>query len=71
MDGIIDVLFEEVVSLRFAPSYRREFISEFIESFVRELNVQLWSVNQRMTEAEEVIDSEIRTKPVTQKRRHS
>jgi uncharacterized membrane protein (DUF373 family) len=28
-----------------------------ISSFLRELNVQLWSVNQRTTEAEEVTDS--------------
>jgi hypothetical protein len=32
---------------------------------VRELSVQLWSVNQRTTEAEEVTDLWIRTKSVT------
>jgi hypothetical protein len=31
--------------------------SSFLSSFVRELSVQLWSVNQRLTEAEEVTDS--------------
>jgi hypothetical protein len=76
-----------MVSLRFASSYKREFIREFIQqsywsrqpvhSFVshkrevirksvvvqvshkriQKLSVQLWSVNQRTTEAEEVTDS--------------
>jgi hypothetical protein len=35
------------------------------DSFVREFSVQLWSVNQRTTGAEEETDSEIRTKSVT------
>jgi hypothetical protein len=48
------------------------FVREFNHSaFVRELSVQLWSVNQGTTEAEEVTDSYVRTKSVTQKRRHS
>jgi hypothetical protein len=64
MDAVIDVLFEDFVSLWFAPSFKREFICELIESFVRELSVQMWSVNQRKTEAEEVTDSENRTKSV-------
>jgi hypothetical protein len=63
---VIHELFQVVVSLRFARSYKREFIrklkdwfvSEFNHSkFVRELSVQLWSVNQRTTEAEQVTDS--------------
>jgi hypothetical protein len=47
---ITDELLEVVVSLRFAPSYKREGIREFI-------HIQLWSVNQQTTEAEEVTDS--------------
>jgi hypothetical protein len=34
------------------------------DSFVRELSVQLWSVNQRITEPEEVTDSQLGTKSV-------
>jgi hypothetical protein len=32
MAAVIDVLFEVAVSLRFAPSYKREFIREFIRN---------------------------------------
>jgi hypothetical protein len=35
---------------------------------VRELSVQLWSVNQRTTGVEEVTDSEVRTKSVIEGR---
>jgi hypothetical protein len=50
--------------IRFALGYKREFILELIlfvvrefdDSVERELSVQLWSVNQRTTEAEEVTD---------------
>jgi hypothetical protein len=52
---ITDEIFDMVVSLRFAPSYEREDIHE--SAFVREFRVQLWSVNQRTKEAEEVTDS--------------
>jgi hypothetical protein len=52
---IRDELFEVVVSFRFAPGYKREGTHE--SSFVREFSVQLWGVNQRTTEAEEVTDS--------------
>jgi hypothetical protein len=54
------------ISLRFALSYKREFIRELINSLVREFNhsalvrefgVQMYSVSQRTTEAEEVADS--------------
>jgi hypothetical protein len=57
---ITDEEFEVVVSLRFAPSYRRQFIRKFIRrqsKRIQKLSVQLWSVNQGTTEAEEVTDS--------------
>jgi hypothetical protein len=51
----------ESVVLESSPS---SFCNE--DSFVRELSVQLWSVNQRTTEDEGVTDSyTIRTKSVT------
>jgi hypothetical protein len=51
-----------VVCLRFAHSYTREFIREFtyfggIRKRIQKLSVQLWNVNQRTTEAEEMTDS--------------
>jgi hypothetical protein len=56
-----DKQFEVVVSVQFAPSYKREFIRQRViirhSSFVKELSVQLWSVNQWTTEAEEATDS--------------
>jgi hypothetical protein len=58
-------LFEAVVSLQFAPNYKREFIRDFIETFAREFSVRLCSVNQRTTEAEEVTYLQIRSKSVT------
>jgi hypothetical protein len=54
---ITDEEFEVVVSLRCTPSYKREFSREFIDSFVREFSVQLWSVHRRSREAEEETDS--------------
>jgi hypothetical protein len=64
---VIHELFEVMVSRQFAPSYKREFIREFmVESFVRvfnhsaflrEFSFQLWNGNQRTTEADEVTDS--------------
>jgi hypothetical protein len=61
-------LFEVVIYFRFAPSYNREFINEFVVWVIRKkvqwispkviqkIRVQVWSVNQRATEAE-VTDS--------------
>jgi hypothetical protein len=46
-------IFGVVFSLRFAPNYKREFIHEFVDSFVRVVD----SFNQRTKEAEEVTDS--------------
>jgi hypothetical protein len=51
-----DEVFGVVSSIRFSRSYKREFIRGS-NRFIREkLSVQLWSVNQRTTEAKEVTD---------------
>jgi hypothetical protein len=45
------------VYIRFAGKLVRSGVSRDSDAFVREFIVQLWSVNQRTTEAEEVNDS--------------
>jgi hypothetical protein len=47
---ITDEQFEVVVSLRFAPSYKREFIRQLIDSFIRHSSFKAVTV-------EEVADS--------------
>jgi hypothetical protein len=70
-------LLEMLIYIRFALKFSSGELSLKDSSFgsrssvVREFSVQLCSVNQMKTEAEQVADSEIRTKSVTQKRRHS
>jgi hypothetical protein len=56
-------IFSMVIGSLYKELCREERFSR--NSDVRGLSVQLWSVNQRTTEAEEVADSEIRTKSVT------
>jgi hypothetical protein len=56
IDAVTDELFEKVIYIRFASKLVQlssvKFISDsFVE--VQKLSVQLWSVNQRTTEAEE------------------
>jgi hypothetical protein len=80
--AVIDEFFEVVLSIRFAPTYKagtRNYFEISVQLFsrmriqkaVQKLSVQLWSVNQRTTEAEEVTDSINRIKSVTQKTWHS
>jgi hypothetical protein len=59
-------MFAIVIHIRFSPKLQKgssvqessfEFVRELNHAaFVRELSVQLWSANQRTTEAEEVTD---------------
>jgi hypothetical protein len=60
--GVTDELFEMVIYIRLASKLQKEssvqFTREFNHSaFVGEFSVQLWSVNQRTTKAEQLTDS--------------
>jgi hypothetical protein len=61
IDAVKDELFEIVIYVKFASELQKEGSVQFrkfnLSAFARGFNVQLWSVNQRTTEAEEVADS--------------
>jgi hypothetical protein len=61
IEEVADELFEIINYIRLSSKLQMESSVQFREfnhsAFVREFSVQLWSVNQRTTEAEEETDS--------------